>query len=85
MCGKTISNFTTKVIQYNNKCALSINHSKSVFEKQPSKEKINLTLAVLCRRVADSVHSIKFNNEYINISSKLVTQYVFIKVQNVWS
>ena len=58
------------IIQYNNKFALCINNTKSVFEKQPSEEKINLTLAVLCQRVVDSGHSIKYNNEYYRFINK---------------
>ena len=58
------------IIQYNNKFALCINHNKSVFEKQPSEEKINLTLAILCQRVIDSGHSIKYNNEYYRFINK---------------
>ena len=50
--------------KYNSKFALYINHSKSVFEKQPSEQKINLTLAVLSRRVVDSGHSISFKKKY---------------------
>ena len=58
------------IIQYNNKFALCINNNKSVFEKQPSEEKINLTLAVLCQRVVDSGHSIKFKNNYYRFINK---------------
>ena len=50
--------------KYNVKFSLPINHSKSVFEKQPTSEKINQTLAVLTERTIDSGHSIKFQNEY---------------------
>ena len=37
--------------KYNSKFALCIDNTKSVFENQPSEQKINLTLAVLSRRV----------------------------------
>ena len=67
------------IIQYNNKFALCINHNKSVFEKQPSEEKINLTLAILCQRVVDSGHSIKFNNEYYRFINKLGNPIYFNK------
>ena len=67
------------IIQYNNKFALCINHNKSVFEKQPSKEKINLTLAVLCQRVVDSGHSIKFNNKYYRFINKIGNPIYFNK------
>lgn len=69
----------TYITQYNNKFALCINHNKSVFEKQPSEEKINLTLAVLCQRVVDSGHSIKYNNEYFRFVNKTGTAIYFHK------
>jgi len=50
--------------KYNAKFALSIDHSKSVFEKQPSIEKINLTLAILADRKIDKGHCIRFQNKY---------------------
>ena len=59
------------ITQYNNKFALCINNTKSVFENQPSEEKINLILAVLCKRVVDSGHSIKYNNKYYRFINKL--------------
>jgi hypothetical protein len=58
------------IIQYNNKFALHINNTKSVFEKQPSKEKINLTLAILSERIVDSGHSIKYENKYYRFINK---------------
>ena len=58
------------ITQYNNKFALCINNIKSVFENQPSEEKINLTLAVLCQRVVDCGHSIKFKNNYYRFINK---------------
>ena len=67
------------IIQYNNKFALCINHNKSVFEKQPSEEKINLTLAILCQRVVDSGHSIKFNNNYYKFINKIGNPIYFNK------
>ena len=60
----------TYITRYNNKFALCINNNKSVFEKQPSEEKINLTLAILCKRVVDSGHSIKYNNKYYRFVNK---------------
>ena len=50
--------------KFNDQFALAINHSKSVFEKQPDNEKINLILAVLANRKIDTGHSIRFNNKY---------------------
>lgn len=50
--------------KFNAKFSLPINHSKSVFETQPSKEKVNLTLAILANRKVDAGHCIKFDNKY---------------------
>ena len=50
--------------EFNALFALPVDNIKSVFEKQPSTEKINLTLAVLTGRKVDNVHCIKFNNVY---------------------
>lgn len=59
------NNYLKKFIdRYNKKFALCINNSKSVFEKQPDKQKINLILAILTSRVVDKGHSIKFKNKY---------------------
>jgi transposase len=52
------------VREYNAKFALAYDHIASVFEKQPDKEKINLTLSVLTKRKADGGHSVRFNNRY---------------------
>ena len=50
--------------KYNSKFALCIDNTKSVFEKQPSLQKINLTLAVLSRRTIDTGHSICFKKKF---------------------
>lgn len=50
--------------EYNAKFALCIDNIKSVFEKQPDDEKINLTLAILSSRKVDNGHCIKFENKY---------------------
>ena len=56
--------------KYNSKFALCIDNTKSVFEKQPSLQKINLTLAVLSRRIIDTGHSICFKKKhYITVNS----------------
>lgn len=47
--------------KFNDKFALPIDNIKSVFEMQPSDEKINLTLAILADRKIDTGHSIKFD------------------------
>lgn len=49
---------------FNAKFALDINHTKSVFEKQPTAEQINLTLAVLADRKIDCGHCVRFNTKY---------------------
>ena len=56
--------------KFNKKFALCINNSKSVFEKQPDKQKINLTLAISAPRVVDRGHSIKYKNKYYRFVNK---------------
>ena len=65
--------------KYNSKFALCIDNTKSVFEKQPSKEKINLTLAVLSRRVIDTGHSICFKNKHYRTINSAGTPIYFGK------
>lgn len=50
--------------EFNEKFALPLNGIKSVFEMQPSDEKINLTLAVLCERTVDTGHCLRHSNKY---------------------
>lgn len=50
--------------KFNAMFALPLNSIKSVFEEQPSIEKINLILAVLTERTVDEGHCIKFKNNY---------------------
>jgi transposase len=50
--------------EFNAQFALDHNAIPSVFEKQPSDEKINLTLSVLTERTVDSGHSLRFDNKY---------------------
>jgi hypothetical protein len=52
------------VKEFNAKFALPLEHIKSVFETQPSLEKINLTLAVISGRSIDCGHCIKYQNKY---------------------
>lgn len=54
----------TYIKEFNAQFALPVNTTKSVFEKQPDDEKINLTLAVLTSRKVDNGHCIKFNKVY---------------------
>lgn len=56
--------------EFNAKFALSIDNTDSVFEKQPSEEKINLILAVLTERKIDSGHSIRFDKRYFRLLDK---------------
>ena len=65
--------------KYNSKFALYIDNTKSVFEMQPSKEKINLTLAVLSRRVVDAGHSICFKNKHYRTVNSVGTPIYFGK------
>ena len=50
--------------EFNEKFSLPLNGIKSVFEMQPSDEKINLILAVLDERTVDSGHCIQFHKQY---------------------
>ena len=50
--------------EFNRRFSLPSDRIKSVFETQPSDEKINLTLAVLTERTVDSGHCIQFKNHY---------------------
>ncbi len=50
--------------KFNAMFALPLNSIKSVFEEQPSIEKLNLTLAVLTERTVDEGHCIKFKNNF---------------------
>lgn len=65
--------------KYNSKFALCIDNTKSVFEKQPSLQKINLTLAVLSRRVVDTGHSICFKNKHYRTVNSVGTPIYFGK------
>lgn len=52
------------VPNFNSRFAMDYNKFKSVFEKSPSIEKINYTLAVLTPRKIDNGNSIKFQTKY---------------------
>ena len=54
----------TYIKKFNKQFALPINNIKSVFEKQPDSDKINLTLAVLSSRKIDNGSCLKYQNEY---------------------
>lgn len=74
------NNFLPEFIKkYNSKFALPINNTKSVFENQPSIQKINLTLAVLSRRIVDTGHSICFKNKHYRTVNSVGTPIYFGK------
>jgi len=52
------------VPKFNRKFAMDYKKFQSVFEKSPSEEKINYTLAVLTPRKIDNGNSIKYKNKY---------------------
>ena len=56
--------------EFNDNFALPVHHIKSVFEKQPSDEKINLFLSVIDQRTVDSGHCVKFRNAYYRVLDK---------------
>lgn len=65
--------------KYNTQFALCIDNTKSVFEKQPSMQKINLTLAVLSRRTVDTGHSICFKKKFYRTINSVGTPIYFGK------
>ena len=65
--------------KYNSRFALCIDNIKSVFEKQPDLKKINLTLAILSRRIVDSGHSICFKNKHYRTVNSVGTPIYFGK------
>lgn len=65
--------------QFNSKFALPLDGIKSVFETQPTKEKINLTLAVLTERTVDSGHAIQFQKCHYRMLDKSGHQVHFQK------
>ena len=65
---KTANEFLNSYIkEFNAKFALPINSSKSVFETQPSDEKINQILSVLTQRTIDSGHCIQHHKHYYRL------------------
>ncbi len=65
--------------KYNSRFALCIDNTKSVFEKQPNEQKINLTLAVLSRRIVDTGHSICFKKKHYRTVNSVGTPIYFGK------
>lgn len=65
--------------EFNARFALPSHHIKSVFEKQPSEETINLTLAVLTQRTVDSGHCIQFMKRYYRMLNSHGMQEHYLK------
>lgn len=65
--------------EFNAKFTLPFHHIKSVFEMQPSEERINLTLAVLTQRTVDSGHCIQFNKHYYRMLNSRGIQEHYLK------
>ena len=59
-----------QVKEFNEKFSLPLNTIKSVFEVQPSDEKINLILAILSERTVDTGHCLRHNNHYYRMLDK---------------
>jgi len=61
------------IAHYNAKFALPSDNIPSVFETQPSQEKIDMTLAIIAERKVDNGHSIRIDNKYfrtLNINGR---------------
>jgi transposase len=58
------------IAKHNAKFALSLDTITSVFETQPSSEKIDMILAVVADRKVDNGHSIRFDNKYYRTVNK---------------
>ncbi len=67
----------------NDKFALQLNNTKTVFEKQPSLQKINQTLAILSTRKIDSGHCIKYKNKYYLTKTRSGSNIYFKKGTDV--
>ncbi|WP_373803937.1 ISNCY family transposase [Bacteroides heparinolyticus] len=65
--------------KFNGKFSLPIHGIKSVFEAQPSEEKINLTLAVLAERTVDSGHAVQFRKQHYRMVDKNGIQMHYAK------
>jgi len=58
------------IAKHNARFALAYDSIPSVFEAQPSREKINMTLAVVSERTVDTGHSIRYANKYFRTVNK---------------
>lgn len=63
--------------KFNKQFALCIDNNKSVFENQLDEQKINLTLAVITKRIIDKGHSISYNNKYYRLVNRMNTPIYF--------
>ena len=55
---------TSYIKKFNDQFALQLNNTRNVYEKQPSKEDINLILAIIDERKIDNGCNIKYKNNY---------------------
>lgn len=55
---------TTYIKKFNEQFSIPLNRTKTVFERQPSNDVINRTLAILAIRQIDSGQSIRYMNKY---------------------
>lgn len=62
--GKANAFLNSYIKEYNSMFSCDLNNIKSVFEKQPNEENINLILAVLTERRIDKGNCLKFENKY---------------------
>lgn len=69
--------------EFNAMFSLPINDTKTVFEKQPSKQKINQTLAILSNRKLDSGLCIRYKNKYFIPITKSGSKAYLKKGMNV--
>jgi transposase len=67
------------IADLNERFALPVKSIPSVFEAQPSPEKIDQTLAVIAERTVDCGHSIKFNKKYFRTLNESGRQVCFRK------
>lgn len=66
------------VKKFNAKFALPIDLNKSVFEKQPSFEEINLILSIIAERKVDDGHCIRFDKKYFKTTDEK-NDYIYHK------
>lgn len=59
--------------EFNDKFSLTINSTKTVFDKQPDKE---IIIRILAERKIDTGHCIKFENKFYIQSLKTINIYI---------